>query len=318
MRFNFPEPEEKLKYQESEKFEYYRYSVSCFRDLIDRTYASPSDCVLFLKNNLNLNSVEDYDVSLVDRFLKIGWNTEYLASFKFEDDQIVRVNNQWKVIQIYYAIYSVGEAAAYLLNLSSSENHRACLNKLNGFLVTSKIYPWNLAYTGCRGKSGDEHKPNNNFPNDLMLPQNNMERSCRKIDYVAYCLRATHNKRIDEYKRRKKRKDEKILPESILKYNHDPKPTTLLDYMQALRIKSNYKDAGIFMADSGYHKQFSDDLSHILRYTCYLFEMMIIKKIGLDRFESHVEKFKSINKQGATIHDRLILYKTSMGAALNG
>ena len=99
------------------KSETYRFYLHCFCDLL--FYGGRDANRLageIIAKTGNLQGLADPDVAWISRWMKIAWNTESLVSLGADDPQLVRINNQWKPIQAYYAVYAAAEAASYVLD----------------------------------------------------------------------------------------------------------------------------------------------------------------------------------------------------------
>lgn len=286
------------------KFDTYRFYLQCFALVLKESYPTQEDLVKFiLAHTKQIRGFPEYDKDWIDRFLKIAWNTEYLVNIDIGDDiELIKINNQWKLIQIYYVLYCLSEAFCYLLDGAKADSHIKCLKKVGNFLSKSLLYPWNLAYHGARGAKRDEHRPVN-FPGDLKVDISNLSRgNIRPIDMIGKCLKAEHSNRIDDEFHKKK---------GEYKYKHDPGYTTLINFLYRLRIKSNYENVDIFLTSpSDTHiRNFSADSKKICLYTTTLLEVLIIKKIGEKNFSHQVEKFCEINKNAKEIVKRNALYE---------
>lgn len=86
------------------------------------------------RNTKTIQGAKQYDKNVLHHLLKIAWNTEFLACTNLvKETQIVRINNHWKSIQVYYAIYSCGQALVNLLSKDSKSSHAQCLKSLSSF-----------------------------------------------------------------------------------------------------------------------------------------------------------------------------------------
>lgn len=255
-----------------------------------------------------------FDSKTIRRYLIIAWNTEYLLELNnFSEIDIVKISNQWRPIQAYYSIYSAGEAVSYVIDGSLVESHNKCIAKLNSFFVERvRIRPFCLCYTGST-RRGIVSK---NIPAGV-APVNNLSRiKSTPVNLIATCVRAEHRNRIDEFEPKKLTKvQRKKGQKKRLKLDYDPGYTTMLNFLYRLRIKSNYKDAEIFISDSPdeYIKKFSKDLTSIVNVTLLLFEIIIIRRWGTENFarlaQSYLKSF-NYNKQGSgsPLERRLQIY----------
>ena len=269
-------------------FDTYRNYLSCLKKDFGEKYSTLEHFAQSVWDEYKFLTVstDTPDTKVLRRFLMIAWNTEYLAKTNISPEvEIIKISNQWRPIQAYYSIYSAGEAAVYILDGISVESHSKCISKLNTFFVErAKIRPWCFSYRGNKRKGFTPY----NFPSDAKPINNLTRKNTKHIDIIATCIRAEHQNRIDDFEPRKLSDEQKKKGQKkALKIDHDPKYTTILNFLYRLRIKSNYKDAEIFICDSPneYIKKFSEDLSSIVNATLVLLEMVIIKRWGFSNFE---------------------------------
>jgi len=291
-------PSEEAEY----KFETYRYYIQCFVEMINTLY--PNDQALveeIYHETKHLQGFKEYDRNWVARFLKNAWNTEFVLNINMVDDpELARINNQWLPIQTYYSVYSAGEAVSYLLDGNKAGSHRACLRKLNNFLVKLDIVPWNLMYKGPIGKKSDQHLPIN-IPPNINVPHNLARRGISSIQMVCKCLKAEHKKRVnDEFKKVKGR----------FKYAFDPGYTSLLNFLYRLRLKSNYEEIDVFLAQAPDNiiMEFGKNMASLSLKTLILFEIITMKKIGKTDFNSIVDEYLVVNQNASALQTRREFY----------
>lgn len=286
------------------KFETYRYYLECFVKAINASYPNYEDLITIAAEEFKpLQGFKDYDKTWVSRFMKNGWNTEYILNLNLvEDAELARINNQWQPIQTYYAIYSIGEALSYLIDSHKAGSHKSCLKKLNYFIVNKKITPWNLMFTGKIGKESNEHNPLN-FPAGIIAPHNLARSSITPTEMVFKCLKVEHKKRVNDDFHKEKGK---------YKYLFDPGHTSLLNFLYRLRIKSNYEEIDLFLAEAPDNIiiEFGKNLAFICLYTLTLFEVAINRKIGKANFSDLVKEYLAINKYASGIKTRNDLYRS--------
>ena len=245
------------------------------------------------------------DIEYIRRFLYLGWNTEDLVSVNdknISSSDIIRVNNQWKPIQVYYSIYSLSEAAAYSLVNVKTESHSKCLNNVSLFLKKINIPPWNMGFTGYLGnrKITTSISPIN-FTPTIRIPNSLTRVSANAEEIIACCLRAEHRNRIREHERAKN---------ECFKYLYDPGFTTIFHFLYRLRIKSNYKEVEIFLSDAPENliTSFSENLTKINRYTNTLLEILIFKKIGRNKLIQLMGEFIDKFNKKSIIGARMAKY----------
>lgn len=296
--------------QEELKFDVYQRYLENITTFIGKQYGSLDSYIQFIKSKTNLLRKRDitYDISYIQRFLYISWNTEYLLSFNDHstNTDILRINNQWKPIQAYYSIYASAETAIYCID-KKVENHTVCIQKFSEFFAQRNdmkdVVPWSYAFIGYEGnKKVLSTIKAINFPNDIIIPNALKANDIEPMQSIACCLRAEHRNRIEDWQKPNKSR--------TYKYQYDPGFTTLMHFLYRLRIKSNYKDAELFMVEAPTEmiKSFSSNLTFIVYVTNILFEMITAKAIGKDKFIEIVDNFLNKNKE-APISNRRKKYE---------
>lgn len=291
------------------KFDVYQFYMKSYHAFVRSHFCTDEDIVLSALG-LGMSKLSRFDMAVLKRFLFIGWNTEYLCNLNNDrEPEILKVNNHWKPIQAYYAVYSIGEALAHCIDGHNPESHAGCLKKLNTFLVEhAKIEPWAFAYRGTR-RAGFQPI---NLPSDARVLNVLSRSAVRPVDMLASCLKAEHDNLIDEFKLRHLTKSEKAAGKrKQYKRDHDPGYTTILDFLYRLRIKSSYKDVEIFIAEApdDFIKGFSDNLSFMVNSTALLFESIIARRIGYNNLKLIAEEYKRIVPNEGQLDKRLGLYE---------
>lgn len=286
-------------------FDVYENYLSNIIELIQSTY---KDRFLLdiIKNTKNIKQNTSISPDYLKRFLFLGWNTECLVRINDvrSDIELLRVNNQWKPIQVYYSIYSLCEASNYSLTLQKLESHSKCLRQMSEYFERTSFRPWNYSFKGC---SGNKRTPAAilpiNFNKSLSVPNSLKRQGITPEEVLACCLKAEHNNRIDDYKPKKGQ---------TLKYLYDPKNTSILHFLYRLRIKSNYKNVGVFLANAPDEKivSFSKNLTLICSYTNALNEIIIARKIGKTLMLKIMNEFIKKHQNTTPIDKRLKIYNS--------
>lgn len=292
------------------KFDVYQFYLKSYRSFVSSHFENEAGIVLSALG-LKLSPLRTFDLSVLRRFLFIGWNTEFLCNLNNDrEPEILKVNNHWKPIQAYYAVYSIGEALAHCIDGHNPESHAGCLKKLNTFLVEyARIEPWAFAYRGTR-RAGFQRI---NLPSDVRVLNVLSRSAVRPVDMLASCLKAEHDNLIDEFKPRRLTKSEKAAgKKKRYKHDHDPGYTTVLDFLYRLRIKSSYKDVKIFIAEApdDFIRGFSDNLSFMVNSTALLFESIIARRIGYNNLKLIAEEYKRIVPNEGQLDSRLAVYSS--------
>lgn len=315
LMFNFyrdagiPETDEEIT------FDTYRFYLKEIASILKKEYINLEGLADHFSKTYKIKpSIHTLDEKIFRRFLVIAWNTEYLSRTNISQEiEILKISNQWKPIQAYYSIYSAGEAVLYALDGSLVESHSKCLKKLNTvFAERIKISPWCYSYKGDR-RGGYFSK---NFPSGTSPASNLTRQNVSSVNVIATCVRAEHDNQIDEFEPHKLSKTDKAEgKKKIFKKDYDPGYTTILNFLQRLRIKSNYKDAEIFITNgpNSYIKNFGNDLNSIVNSTLLIFELIIISRWGKDNFVNlsadYIKSFRSERLDSLPLSRRLKIYE---------
>jgi hypothetical protein len=146
-------------------------------------------------------------IDYIKRFLFLGWNTECLVKINdsLPDIELLRVNNQWKPIQVYYSIYSLCESTNYALTSQKKESHSGCLKSMSEYLSKHSFHPWSYAFNGYLGNSKTSRTITPiNFSHNLIVPNSLKRQNISSEEVIACCLQAEHRNRIDDYRPQKK------------------------------------------------------------------------------------------------------------------
>lgn len=288
-------------------FDVYENYLSNIIELIETTYKNRF-LLNAIKNTENMKQNTSISPDYLKRFLFLGWNTECLVRINDvrSDIELLRVNNQWKPIQVYYSIYSLCEASNYSLTLQKLESHSKCLRQMSEYFAKTSFRPWSCSF---KGYSGNKRIPSTilpiNFSQGINIPNSLKRQGITSEEALACCLKAEHNHRINDYKPKKGQ---------TLKYLYDPKNTSLLHFLYRLRIKSNYKDVGVFLANAPDEKiaSFSKNLTSICSYTNALNEIIIARKIGKTSMLKIMNEFIKKHQNTTPIEKRLKIYNSSL------
>jgi hypothetical protein len=242
----------------------------------------------------------DLDKGWVRRFTSIAWNTESLLAATPVEVDLLRISNAWLPVQAYYAVYSAAEAAAYVIDGTKADGHQKALRKIAEFSTRLGIGPWNLAYTGPKGRDGKQHRPVN-FPVGIAPGHNLAGSTSSDVSIIARCLKAEHQNRIkEEYKRSNKRQ-----------YLYDPGQTTLFHFLYRLRVRSNYRGIEPFITqtDEGSIRSFSGSLQTVVRRTLCFLEGILLAKCRRTVVLQMAADFMRSNKRTSWLQERVSVYE---------
>lgn len=170
--------------------------------------------------------------------------------------------------------------------------------------MVKKIFPWCYGYFGYKGNKNNPSTLNQiNFYTNTRVANSLEENNTNPTEIIACCLKAEHLNRIQDVDLGKGKN-------KILRYKYNPNYTTIFHFLYRLRIKSNYKDVEIFLAEAPDNeiKSFSNCLREINDYTNILLEMMILKKIGKNNFIGIIDEYCKKNKNAECLQKRKNIY----------
>lgn len=288
------------------KFETYRFYLQCLRDYMNETYGNwrmfAKECAV---RTQNLCRIKCPDTDWIGRFMKMAWNTEYLLGTGSDDLELVRFSNAWRPVQAYYSVYASSEAIGCAIDGQRAKSHRGALKKVTKYLVEHGMSPWDKAYQGPRGRDGKQHRPVH-FPPDMNPPHNLKRVHVDPLAMIGTCLRAEHSHRIDELWERKGRR--------VLKYEFDPGYTGILHFLYRLRIKSNYKDVDIFVAEAPDQdiRGFAKDLEEFCHWTLLHMEILLIRRCGKRFLTKLACRYIALNSEAKSLTERKELYEDAL------
>jgi len=247
-----------------------------------------------------------FDKAWIDRFVKIAWNTEYLLCMGPDDPELIRISNQWTPVQAYFSVYACSEAVAYAIDGGKADGHRKALRKVTDYFVKNGMSPWDKTFKGPLGKTKNEHEPVN-FPDNLTIPHNLSRRNVDPLEMIAKCLKAEHSHRVDDLWKSRKR-------EGVYKYEFDPGYTGLLHFLYRLRIKSNYKEVDLFVAEAPEEniRGFARCMQEFCCWTLLYMEIMLIRKCTKHYLLGLAEKYRSVNPHAKRLKERTDFYRVSI------
>ena len=249
----------------------------------------------------------DKDFSQLHKSLNNAWGIE--AIFKMEnllikEDDLIRLSNNWCLMQAYYAFYYTTQALAVIEGYSKPKTHpqvqRAFLK-----LWSDKhwiLSPWCISYNedGFHnlppGVSIDDHIHSWKKV-DEMTALNLFCKALRttRDEFIEEALRKRRQRRAGNDQTRKVRLTQKQKKQTQVRI----RPTTLISFLYRLKRKTTYEQSSILAVgpENIYQSaEFRDNLSYLIDSTLLITEMVALKTVGDDRFFSWCkdwEKFKS-------------------------
>jgi hypothetical protein len=272
------------------------------------------------KQNPNVNHEQ------VRRILENGWGTELLmtlGSSIIEDDELIRISNNWSAVQCYYVTYHAVQALAVAKGFPRPDSHPKTQKEFVAFWchLSDELAPWTISV------HADGY---HNVPNLVTIDTNiHSWSSCtRTTSWSLACkaLRTTRDDLVSEALRKRReskrasnrrswrdeelvrsgrgrrpRKDPRFPLPTLTQHekqdvNARTRPTTIIHYLYRVRIKTNYEDSAMF-TDGPEDEQVSDEIRNHLCLlsgtTLLLHEVQIAALVGKDRFLEWVHEWIS-------------------------
>jgi hypothetical protein len=272
------------------------------------------------------------DLSQVAACLHIAWGTEaiLLASRAIDEEGLIRLSNNWSVIQGYYILYHCIQALHVAKGHPRPQSHPTSQNLFYDYWSARMIClpPWSLAF----GVDGARNLPAGHRPDISIHPWS----SCIGNNIYDLALKALmttrrealsekrHERRIQKQKQNRRswreeeedrlsrgRRPRKVpsFPLPILTgqdkrlLDGGLRPYTIMDYLFRLRIKTNYEDSNMFTdgpEDDFSSRQIRNELCLIASGTLFLHELAIYSLVDGPTFLSWVDEWiRRNNPQGA-------------------
>ena len=162
--------------------------------------------------------------------------------------------------------------------------------------------PWSLVASGARGKSGQEHKMVN-LPLCTTIPNNLQRQDVDPLGMVARCLRAEHGHRVDDLWKRGE--------SGCHKYQFNPGATGLLHFLYRLRLKANYRDVEIFLADAEDWEisEFAQHLCFLTKLALINLEVITVRKIRKSTLLDLAKEYLGRNTLATELAKRVEMYE---------
>jgi hypothetical protein len=256
------------------------------------------------------------DLSQTRASLINAWGTEMLLALGGQiatEDELLRVMNNWAVVQAYYVGYHATQALLAARGQPAPDSHSKAQAQFAALWADRPLYlpPWTLgAFDG-----GWRNPPPRPIDNAISPWSAGGPHSC--WDLAAKALRTTREDevktrlgaardRLGAANRRAWKEEETARLAAGRKARKEPEPSrprlaadqkrnvegkvrtyTLLDYLYRLRIKTNYQDAGMFIdgpedevASVFVHR----DLVALASCTLLVHELLVAAAVGKTRF----------------------------------
>ena len=276
--------------------------------------------------------------------LRNAWGTELLINIgrHFVDEpELVKLSNNWSTVQAYYVLYHSTQAVAVAKGNVRPKTHPTTQRMFYNLWAARDLClePWTLSY----GSEGTRNIPSHIIIDDTIHNWSHCSSdtawslACKALkttreDKLAESVKkAREKKKAQRISNLKKEEAERIMlgkrpkktpnvrvphltTEEKLSVDKKESPTTIIDYLYRLRIKTNYVDPSIFTdgceSDSA-AIQVRDDLSIIAGGNLLLSEITVSNIVGHDVFLQWINDWVRTNVPDHTasgIRDRLQIH----------
>jgi len=301
--FKSPFPPRKVR----NKFITYKNYSAGLHYLLDLMYPDYSKLVNKLKKNVHPKKQEN--LQRIRSLLLNSWNSELLLNFPglLKNDSL-KFSNHWAPVQSYYSIYLALRALILAKGISSAkEGHNKTLRvTVYNFIQGEKIFPlpWKVLYSN----RGFQNLPQNISPstiNSLENPYHFINDEKKLWDSFCLFLRTTYDRMIENKCQRWKdnnpingRRRKRLPPGQRKKIANGSRPSSIFDYFYRLRIRSNYKDADIFLLGSLSHENeyYFNAICYITDKTLFLIEYYIARYIGKKQMKQIIDRYESADR----------------------
>lgn len=254
------------------------------------------------------------DTSEIHHSITNAWDLEALYKLEtifIKEDDLIRLSNNWCMVQAYYIFYYSTQALAVTEGLSIPKTH-AQVQKAYLLLwsaMPSILAPWSISFD----EDGFHNLPPDSDIDDHI-------HSWKKVDESTalsiYCkaLRTTREEYIAESLAKRRERHAAQKGTSTVKFTDEQKmqtisrvrPTTLISYLFRLKRKTSYEQSSILALgpqNKYQSEELRNDLLFLIESTMLITEFMVSRIIGEDKYYSWCkdwDKYKSprVNELG--------------------
>jgi len=284
------------------------------------------------------------DNNQIASILRNAWGTELFINIVrifVNEPELVKLCNNWNTVHAYYVLYHSTQAVAVAKGYPRPHSHPKTQKIFHNLWANRNLClePWTLSY-GFEGAQ--------NIPSSITI-DDTIHNWCHCSSDTAWSLvckalkttredklpesvkKARENKRKERIRILKQDEAERITlgkrvkktskvrlpqltPTEKLAVDMNESPTTIIDYLYRLRVRTNYVDSSMF-TDGPENKhapiQVRDDLSIIAGGTLLLAELTVSRLVGQDVFLTWINDWVCANvpdHAGSGIRDRLKIH----------
>jgi hypothetical protein len=272
------------------------------------------------------------DHDQVKRSLANAWGTELLLALSGRhavDDEIVRLANNWAVVQAYYVVYHATQGLAVAKGFPRPDSHAKTQNQYTSFWIRRplNLSPWTFAadaggWVNCPSSSAVDssiHSWTGCSPATQLSLAAKAFRTTRD-DSVSEALARLRDRvgrerrrewEAEESARRSAGKKPRVKPTSRRPQLNPAArsaaaakvpPHGLIHYLYRLRIKTNYVDSAMFTdgpPDETSSAKVQRDLRYIAGSTLLVHELHIARLVGVARLQKWADDWLAANAPAA-------------------
>jgi hypothetical protein len=261
--------------------------------------------------------VTDVDRRQVRASLENAWGTELLLTLGehiVRDEEVLRLSNNWNVVQAYYVIYHSTQAVAVSKRHQRPTTHRKTQQIYYEIFPRSRVClpPWTLAfgYTGPFNIAEDVTIDDQLHSWTACSERTSWSLACKALRTTRDEAMPERIRKRRENKRAARRRAWQEEENARLRLGRRPRqiprfrlprlteaekedvvkrlrPFGLIDYLYRLRLRSNYEDSAMFIdgpEDEGSSKQVRSDLCLLAGSTSLLCELYLMRLLGRATF----------------------------------
>lgn len=279
-------------------------------------------------STLSQNQNSRADTDQVKRSLANAWGTELILSLSgefIEEDELMRLANNWAVVQAYYVLYHATQALAVAKGIRRPTNHGATQRLYADFWLKSRsdLIPWTLGF----GDDGCVNLPNGTVTDNSINAWSRCNSETRwslasqalrttREDAVKKALKGRREAQQSQLRKTWYQKERERLaagqqpratptfplprlgPSERREAEAKVRPYGMIDYFYRLRIKTNYVDSAMFTdgpQDVVSARNVHHDLRNLVTGTMLVTELHISHLVGVNQLHRWVDQWLTSN-----------------------
>ena len=288
-------------------YKHYLLGYSYLLDLECPTYESISSRTVEVPRNTNA------DIGRITSLLFNAWNSEMLLNLpRHLSLDFIKFSNHWSPVQSYYGIYLSLRSLMIAKNMQTHGDHAATLQDCVSNLISGQKLipaPWNILATADGYKNMTlETLPEINSQEDPSLFRKDRD---KLVASVCMFIRTTRDRLVEdavsEWKTQHSlangNKRSNLPAGQRQEISAAVRDVSVFDALYRLRVRSNYKDADMFLlgSDSSQAQEYLNALTKITDKTLMMLEMYISRSMGKNAFKQACAEYLERTKTLITV-----------------